>query len=386
MHLENLLKKFPHISLATRENDVEILEFFDQFSLKNKEEQVHYHRAPHFFGLINARSQNDLTFIMREHNKTSGKLMGVAVVNLRPGLIAGKLTTVGYLGDLRVSLNRSLIREWRNCFKEFIEKSPELEETAGCRFYQTALMDDNAASRATLASNKIQGVRYLQLMDYDMVNVIGKYPCLSFKKPMNLKPATANDKVKLLEFLNEHSRDIQFAPEWQQELNHRLSHWPGFSLKNFLLQKDENQKIKGCVYYYNPKKLKTMSLSHIPKEIKALKIITTPLPFFKQLPLPKENQPLEVVYLSPAITSQSSLNERITESALDYLFDHYPELNMIALTDWKRKEISELSLKGYICHRTPMALYSVSPSLKQEKSESTELEVNRPPFFDMVMV
>lgn len=379
MHLENLLKNFPHVSLATHENNKEILEFFSRFNLKNNAELVHYDRHPDFFGLLKARGHNSLTFVLREDDSS---LQGVAVVSFRPGYINGELTTVGYLGDLRVSLNRKLIREWRNCFKAFIENSSQMKETGGCCHFQTALMDDNADSRATLASNKISGVHYEKLMSYHMVNVIGSLPHPHHLSNLVLEKAEARDHNSLVEFLNNCSQHIPFGHDWNQELPHRFKNWPGYSYQNFLISKDKEGKIVGAISYYDPSPLKTMSLSKIPTEVKLLKKLTGLLPLFNQCPLPKEGKSMEVLYLERPFCGSGLKATQLVHKAIQELLVR--ECHMIAFTDWPKASLAD-GLKGFFTHITPMALYSVHP-LKDRVPLYLFPKLTTPPQFDMAMV
>ncbi len=377
MRLENLLKNFPHISLANQEENTEILDYFSRFSLKNREKSVAYHREPDFFALIKARGSSSLTFTLRDDQR---KLQGVACVSYRQGLINGKLETVGYLGDLRVSLNRKLIREWRNCFKEFLALSPQLEETKGCRFYQTALMETNADSRANLAANKIPGVHYFNYAPYDMVNIIGLMPSFRsprhFYKQYHLRKAQASDHEALVEFLTLHEKEKPFGHDWKTQLPHRLENWPNFSYENVSLLEDQKGKIKACLSYYDPHALKKMSLPHIPTVIKFLKPISSLIPGMVQCPVPNRDENLNVAYVEDILGEGPKLKEHLLK---EFVKENYKKFNMFALTGWKNH--FDLQLSGFLSHRTPMGIFTVAPSEELQPQLK-----NTPPRFDMAMV
>lgn len=389
MHLENLLKNFPNISLATDENNEEILEFFNQFSLKDKSEQVHYHRDPDFFALLKARGSDNLTFLLREDD---GSLKGIAAVSLRKGYIKGKEEWVGYLGDLRVSLNRKLIRQWRKCFKEFLIQSPKLFETHGCKFYQTALMDTNSQSKANLASNKMPGVHYNLLNSYKMVNVVGKLGT-STKTTSKIVPysdLSKGLKEELVSFIEERERTLPFGHKFQNQLNHRYQKWIGFSERNILALLSIKNEIEGATFFYDPRELKTMSLSHIPSPLKVSSFTSKIIPFFYQTQLPKPNQKLSVIYLENGHAKDPSKENLLYRLSLEYLLKQ-PNLNMVALTEWENHPISQ-ALKGFIYHKTPMGLYTVHPlsesgrPLYTEELSRENYEIDSFPRFDMAMV
>lgn len=385
MRLENILQNFPNIALASTENNEEILDFFSRFSLKSKDEQVHYHRGPDFFSLLRARG-NFLVFTLREDN---GDLQGVAVVTFRKGFIEGKETEVGYLGDLRVTLNRKLIRQWRSCFREFIENSSQIEETNGCRYYQTALMEDNHHSKANLASNKIPGVFYNLISPYQMVNVVGRWRKQKSWKGHTLLPFSQLDSTKkamALDLMAAKEKDLPFGHCYPFEKAHREKFWTHFSEKNILVLVSANGLVKGVTSFFDPNALKKMSLSKIPTLLK----ITKYLPFYQQAPLPKEKEMLSVIYLETGILEDGVPLEALTHLAIQYLFDN-EKFHMIALTEWKQRSL-EKALKGTLYHKTPMGLYSVHPlDPKQEPLYTKEVSLeNYPkgayPRFDMAMV
>ncbi|MCR9203032.1 MAG: hypothetical protein NXH75_00530 [Halobacteriovoraceae bacterium] len=387
--MENILQNFPNIALASTENNEEILDFFSRFSLKSKAEQVHYHREPDFFSLLRARGEF-LVFTLRED---SGDLQGVAVVTFRKGFIEGKETEVGYLGDLRVTLNRKLIRQWRSCFKEFIECSSQLEETRGCRYFQTALMEDNNQSKVNLASNKIPGVFYNLISPYKMVNVVGRWKKRKSWRGYTLRPFSELDsagKTAALNLLASKEKELPFGHCWPFEKRHRQEFWTDFNDENILVLVSAKGSLLGVTSFYNPSPLKKMSLSEIPSPLKLTSLASKLLPFYQQAPLPKEREELSVIYLESGIIEDGVPKEILPHLAIQYLFNN-ETFHMIAITEWKDYSL-EKALKGTLYHKTPMGLYSVHPLDQNHQplyTQEVSLE-NYPkgayPRFDMAMV
>lgn len=387
MRLENILQNFPNIALASSENNEEILDFFGRFLLKNNDDQVLYHREPNFFSLLKGRG-NHLLFTLRKDN---GDLQGIASVTYRKGYVEGKETIVGYLGDLRVTLNRSLIRQWRNCFKSFIENSHLLEETKGCCYYQTALMDDNGQSKANLASNKILGVHYNLVASYNMVNVVGRWKKRTEWKGYKVFPLSLLSKEEhsvVFKKLNDNEKKLPFGHVWPYELEHRKKYWPGFSEENILVLKSKTGEIVGATCYYDPSELKKMSLTSIPSILKLTKVVSKLIPFYQQSDLPKVKEELIVLYLENAALETNS--ETLINLSLHYLFDK-KKFHMIALTEWKNQPF-ENCLRGMTFHKTPMGLYSVHPQdsngdpLYTETLSLENYSESSFPRFDMAMV
>ena len=69
--LEIFLKDFPHISIASEENNQEILDFYHQNPMSSNKSQIYYLRGDNFFDFLKERSHHFLVLLLRICSKIS---------------------------------------------------------------------------------------------------------------------------------------------------------------------------------------------------------------------------------------------------------------------------------------------------------------------------
>lgn len=353
--LQDFLSDFPHVSVATIKDNDELLEYYHRTEIATKENTITYQRGDNFFDFLKERSEHFIIFTLRDDNK---KLKGIGVLSFRSGFIGGKLTTVGYLGDLRVSLDRKLIREWRKFYSSLLAKSEQIEETKLCRFYQTAVIDSNSFSKNNLVESKIPNLLYKKMATYKMVNIIGRSR-FNKKSEYNVRFAGHEDKDIIISFLqNDHEKRF-FGYNWKEEFNHRINNWNNFTIANYIIVSDKNNKILAITSIWNPIKSKQVLISKLPFVLKIISTTGILAPFVKLKPLPRTNIPIEILYLNQ-ISFLEVLNfdvkQTILKSIIDLVFKR--EFNMLAYCDFDNDGLLK-NLNGVIKQKIPMALYSV---------------------------
>lgn len=360
MNITTFLESYPHIRLATEADNQMILDFYHEAKMESDQSKIIYKRGDDFFAFLKERSSHSLTFLLIDQNQ---KIWGIGVASFRIGFVSGQKTTVGYLGDLRVKLNRKLIREWRNMYAEFIKLSPQMPETNFCQHFQTVLIDGNKSSKNNLAETKIPHLHYELLAPYSMINIYG---CIHFpfpfpfpfqRKEFQIKKANSEDLPAIIELFSGDNNRL-FAHEWNLELDHRLKHWSDFNIHHFLLIYKQGQLVASTCYW-NAKKNKQIIISQIPKHLKFLSPILSLLPFIKLKPLPVENEPLDILYLnrfafSPGLTHKDK--KVLLSTTIKYLFDG-PE-SLIAYADFQSESYLQKNMT-VIKESMDMGFYSV---------------------------
>ncbi len=330
MNLATFLAAYPNIRLATESDNQKILEFYHESNMDSDHSKIKFKRGENFFAFLNERSSLHYTFLLIDENQ---KIWGIGVASFRNGYINGQKTTVGYLGDLRVKLNRKLIREWRNMYAEFIKYSPQMPETNYCQHFQTVLIESNLSSKNNLAQTKIPHLHYELLAPYSMINIFG---CLRFsfqRQKIEIKRAQIEDLEVIKDLF---SKDLArpFAHDWPIEIEHRLKNWSDFNIQNFILIFKDNDLL-ACTCFWNAKKNKQIYLTQIPTYLKIVHPILSFVPIVKLKPLPKVNQPLEILYLN-RFAYKNGLGHHEKKEAvsavLKFLFNR-PE-NLIAFADF----------------------------------------------------
>lgn len=383
LKLSDLLSEFPHIALAHEAENAELLEYYHQTELTAKESAVIYKRGHDFFAFLRERSEKFFVFTLRDDD---GKLQGVAVASFRPGYIDGKLQMIGYLGDLRVSLNRKLIREWRKFYGKLLKTSPKLEETGHCRYFQTALMSTNAFSKNNLAETKIPHLCYKELARYQMVNIIGKFG--SVATSYQVKYASSEDLNDLIELLSKDHMQRVFGHNWTYEFSRRLREWKNFTLENWIVVRGDSGKLLAATCLWNPIESKQIIVPKIPLIFSGISKMSALVPGLWLKPLPVAGKPIDILYINQmSFTEGLPRKEQklILRAVIDLAFKK--SFHMLAYCDFEREGLTS-EMKSLITQKNQMALFSVhyKDELGALRDELTLNEEGPPPAFDMALV
>ena len=383
MNIQHFLDSFPHIRLATEKDNQMILDFYHESNMDSDHSKIIYKRGDDFFAFLKERSHHSLTFLLLDDNQ---KIWGIGVASFRTGFIQGELKTVGYLGDLRVKLNRKLIREWRQMYAEFIKYSPQMPETNYCQHFQTVLIESNKASKNNLAETKIPHLHYERQALYSMINIFG-FIKIPFKKNIfTLKYASEIDIPAIVELYNQDNQR-PFAHDWKNEIEHRLKNWNGFTIDHFVLIYKGNNLV-AVTNFWNAKKNKQIIVSKIPTILKRLAPIFKLLPLVKMKPLPDENKPLDILYLnrfafSPIVLKHEK--KEILSEAVQFLFER-PE-NLLAFADFNNDSYLKKN-SFFLKESMDMGFYTVhyKSDDKQLYSPLKWSHETKSPEFDMATV
>jgi len=391
MTLVSLLKDFPNICLAKegeQGDNEKILEYYDRSAITTSSEDILYKRGSDFFSFMKEKTDRYLVLLLKDDDNN---IQGVATISYRDGYVDGKLTTVGYLGDLRVSLNRKLIRQWRNFYAKLILSSPQMEDTFNCAFYQTALVHDNFQSRNNLANSKIKGLKYVLLEDYHMLNIVGSFK-LPFKKcKLRINHPKENEIEQLIEFLDKDHRQRNFGHNFLKEFEFRLKNRDNFSLNDWIVVRSPmNDEILAVTCLWGPVKTKQIIINKIPLSFKLLKYISKIIPFMEIYELPQEGIPLKIKYIHQISfnkTCDDQLRQGIFNELVSFCFQTQKKLNILAYCDYDRESF-KAKLKSSIYHSKAMGLYSVHQELGDGtiRHEISHSENAYMPAFDMALV
>lgn len=386
-NLADILQSYPHISLADESTNDELLDYYHQTELRSRGNSVIYLRGENFFNFLAERSEHFLVFTLRNDQKL---LQGIAVISFRPGYIEGELTTIGYLGDLRVSLNRKLIREWRKFYGHLLEKSPVIPETKFCRYYQTALMSENSESKNNLANTKIANLYYKKMATYQMINIVGKtsFTKTQIAQGQKIRWAKKEDRVALINFLNADHKKRLFGHDWTQEFDRRVKLWKNFSIEDYIIIENLDNTILAVTSVWNPIHSKQILVTHVPVFFKALAAMTKLLPGISLKPIPKPKKPIEILYLNQiSFHEEISSKDKIAcfETMVEFTFSR--TFNMLAYCEFDRDKIASQT-KKFICQKNNLGFYTVHYK-KADSSIRDELFLNDSdisPAFDMALV
>lgn len=236
--------------LATPRDNQACLDLFSAVPMRG-ELVLSTQREPDFFGLYAMQNVRPFTYVGDDDR---GGLVGMATALVRDGWLDGQPTRVGYLGDLRVRFDRG--RHFGRFFGEFFD---QLCAETGCSAYYTSILSSNRAALNALTKRSAKRPKqpfYSRLQTFDAVSVQltrRRTPA----SPLRVRSATAADLPRLTEALAAAHRTRAFGYRFDQgELEHRLAHWPGFTLDDTLIAEDANGALLGTTTLWDPSLVK----------------------------------------------------------------------------------------------------------------------------------
>jgi len=384
MRLADFVSRVPMVRLATEADNARILDFFERAPMQTTGFAVQYRRRPDFFRL--PRYQGDRAFVLLSDDGNGG-VRGVGTLSLRPGWIDGRPTTVGYLGDLRVKLDRALSARWRSLFGELIARAGEIEELADCTHWFTTVLDDNRLARRALASSRRGLPRLAHIASFTMRNLLLRLPRL-LRRQSRWHVATAGpgDRALLGAFFEDENRRLHFG--FRGEFERRLGCWHGLSIADFVYAADD-RGVVACVAPWSPAPVKQTVVSRLPLALRALGRVSSWLPS-KPIRLPEPGEPLRTPYLTHLVFAErlgGEARRSVFRAMLDHLFDRWqqpekPDWHCVALCDFAAWGLGA-ALRGFVQQTVPISVYSV---LSPASGPTEARALAGPPAFEMAMV
>ena len=409
MKLADRVARYPTARLATPADNARILDFFERTPMRTSAFDVQYRRRPDFFQLL--RYQSDRSFVIV--SELAGVVRSVGTISLRPGWVGGQPTTVGYLGDLRIAFDRVLARAWRRLFADLLTHAPEIDELSDCTHWFTAVLDGNRAALAALrpranlkvcphnqaaieetpCGGKPSGLPaaglpvFVPIAPFTMRNLIMRLPLAgrrSTGSPWRVCDAGTQDRDALTRFFEDENRRARLG--FRGELERRLSHWDGLSIRDFVYASD-GDGIVACVAPWSPSAAKQTVVSRVPAPLRWLgrsaRALARP-----PLRIPEPGEALRSPYLTH-LTFASRLapdaRARVFRRMLDHLFDrwHGADWHCVALCDFGAWDLGR-ALGGYVQQAVPITVYAVVPP-GQVRDPASPAGAD-PPGFEMAMV
>lgn len=366
MKLAELLHKHPEVFVAGPSENEEILSFFDTFPMSGKGFKLIYQRSPNFFKFLEFHSTISFVFLL----KIKGSIQGVGTLILRPGIIQGKLTVVGYLGDLRVKpgLRNAVI--WRKFYQDLMKDSQKIEEfCGGVKYFITAVIDSNKEAQASLIQSQKNSFAYHLLKNYWMINIY--YKLSSKPTAYSVRAARKEDLPYILSYWKEREMKKEFGqPEGTE---YALQHWPDFNPARILLA-FHGSEIIGMCGLWSPHPYKKIILKSLPPTLKLFSY------FLKMRPsgFPKESEELRPLYM----THLQFNNSEVLRLLVDKAYSHplMKEHHILSLALFSESEVKEL--QGFILNTIPISLYQVY----SKEGDVSILNTNASPGFEMALV
>lgn len=374
MDLKDFLREYPQLKLfeSTRDNE-QVLNLMATSPMRLGAIDLLYDRSPEFQALLKAQGERYLTLLS---TSPEGTVTGCFSLSTSIKYIHGVKKVCAYIGDFRTNGSRKVAVLWRTEYQRILKIFQSEELLAKPEYFLTAVLKKNKeAVRNLVGGKKDFGFYYHLLCEKKMVNVIGRWP-LSAKSEYEVQTLAEEDHPAIKAFLNNNEKKKQFGSVFDDSYadcwSYRQKNWSDMDLNQFLIIKDQQEKIVACCLLWNPKKLKRMSISRMSGFLKKV------IKFFNKLGmnLPTQGQSLDTVYLTHLNIDKSLNTEAVVSSFLNTAFDLFPRAHMISFAD--EYDVSS-RLDDYIKQITEVLLYEVStnklPSFKSEDKISFEMSL-----------
>lgn len=207
-------------------------------------------RDPDFFVMPRMHQGGFESFL---GESAQGEPIGCATVIRRPGWWKGSRITTGYLGDLRVVpefRGGHILSRVYGAAIDWVRKEYDAE------VFTTVIFDSNRQAQAALvhpgaknaasAEKRKALPRYREMTRFHMTSVQLTTPRPAPQRPID--PARTEDRDELFQFLKRHSQKRLLGDCLDEErMAERLRLWPGLSLEDFLLARNAEGRIVGCL-------------------------------------------------------------------------------------------------------------------------------------------
>tara|TARA_Y100001970_G_scaffold77356_1_gene98296 strand:+ start:1245 stop:2507 length:1263 start_codon:yes stop_codon:yes gene_type:complete len=331
--ISEIKKKYDRIEIATYEDGPELVEVFKNVPMKTPFFDILYDRSPNYFDLLKLQRGRPFVFILKSK---SGKTQGVATFIIKEHFIESKLQKVLYVCDMRTTpdIEKETKRQWKESYTEFMSQMEFIKEFEGIRYcYGAIILNNKRAIKAFTEKNN--RFVFKELGTYQALNIFGKKPKI-FKKEhleetqFTTHKASTSDLDNLWSFLEKQNRKKLFGDfiskeesEGDDDFSFRLKNWPDFSLSNFILIKDRQGEIRGCVCPWTPHTCKKFILSNMSFKLRA---VASLMPLLGKVPV-KNNSTLETLYLTH-FEIDFDLNEDEKEQITRSLFKEIENQNL----------------------------------------------------------
>jgi len=289
----------------------------------------------------------------------SGEIKGMAAIIYRQAHIGGSAIEIGYCTDLRIAPDREAILTWT---KHFLPVLQEAMKERRCEYFFSVVVPQdsrayNALVRPRSARRNIP--RFYMLGRFELVTVMGRLPWAS--KPLStieIHRGQESDFEQLLEYLQKSSKERTLSYVFTAELlRDRLNHWPGLSIESFLIARDSQKRIIGCVAPWDSYEVQNFTVQEYHGFTKTLKTAVGLLSYTGMAqPLPKEKEALNFMYLTHLYADNPDIfysllyeSYEMARPTKSLVYGHFVS-NLITLPP-----------KQFISTPLPLAVYSMLP-------------------------
>lgn len=176
--LQEFLQRWPELSLATDQDNDEILSLTREVSMESGANKICFDDAPNFLTYPMSLGSDCLYFIWRNpsHDNKKGELVGTATIIFKDKIFDGAKKRVAYLAGLRFStrMSRKLRARWRSVYRDILKLLLGKGSCYSVDYAYTSVLDEN--NRAKNCFLKSRYFKYIPKEKYRSINTAAFMP------------------------------------------------------------------------------------------------------------------------------------------------------------------------------------------------------------------
>lgn len=347
------------LSHATLEDDPELKRFFASQVVRGLY-SYRMTRPKSFFDQYKLTTDDFYTFVLKDQ---SSQIHAMASVLFKKAYVNDQEQTVGYLTDLRVSSSRKATLIWA---KEFVPAFEQVRDERQCQFLFSDLeLFESKAYNLLLRRRQPDHrlPRYHLFRKFNLVAIYGRF--LFADQPLSsiqIGHGLESDIEEICQYLKEKSvrRPLRYnlTPEI---LKNRIDSWPNFNIENFLLARDRNQKLIGCMAPWDNSSVQQIVVEkYHGKSFQYYSTSRTLALMGMARPLPAPGQ----AFRPKHITHSACDNPDIFYSLLSYAYDHCRHKELLIYPNYQG-EFATRPPRSFMSIKVPYGFYSVLDTHKR---------------------
>ena len=340
--------------LATEKDSQDLINFFQKHPFPGPVE-VSISRTHPFFDFYKITSDDFDPYVLRDDE---GKVAGLVTLIYRETWLNGKIEKIGYMTDLRIEPQREALLSWSKSFLDIIDES---KEKRNCRYLFTVLSQEQGKAYNTFLrarSPKRKMPRYYLLRKFDYITLHGRVPF--FSRPLstlNISSASKSDLAELLNYLNIKLRErpLGFVLNDENDLMTHLGRFKNLSLSDFLLARDNDGNIVGCVAPWDASPVQKYKVTEYHGYIAGLRQflkVGSLIGMAKKLP--ERNQALRFKFLSHLLCD----NPDVFQSLLYYAYKQTKGAEFLTYINFHEDYTTNVP-KHFLAGSLPFGVYTL---------------------------
>ncbi len=301
---------------ATQQDDEDLKRFFGEQVVPG----IYNYRVTRpnsFFDQYKLTTDDHQTFLLRDDDQ---KIQAMASILFRKGYVNAQEQTVGYVTDLRVSGSRKATLSWG---KEFVPVMESEIDKRNCQFIFSDLEQYESKAYNTLLRRRSRLSRMPRYHLFRKFNIIVIYGKAFFADPLlrsiKIDYGRTEDAEAISRYLMEKSvrRPLRFNLS-VEELERRCREWPNFSIQNFIVARNQDGKIIGCMAPWNNRDVqRVIADKYHHKSFQVYSTSRTLSALRLARPLPKPGDPFKVKHITHAAYDNPDIFNSLLTRAFD---------------------------------------------------------------------